>query len=217
MKNKYINRLFENIKQNHVQIVLGLIIVILNFLTLGNLQFTSGNDFTANNSKIIFALILFFEIVMFVLISFFIRKNKPIEKLFLLISIPLGLLYMSLIPMGRVPDERNHFLRAYEISEGYLISDKNEKNGKGGRILSDDTSKIFESKNKKSTYGDLIDNSKIKKSNKKSFKNFTNMSLYSFVCYIPQVIGISMGKILHLPTLYIAYLGRWSSLEITSR
>ena len=208
MKNKYVNRLFENIKKNHVQIVLGLIIIILNFLTLGNLQFTSGNNFTANNSKIIFALILFFEVVMFVLISFFIKKNKPIEKVFLLISIPLGLLYMSLIPMGRVPDERNHFLRAYEISEGYLISDKNEKNGNGGRTLSDDTSKIFEAKNKKSTYGDLIENSKIKKSNRKSFKNFTNMSLYSFVCYIPQVIGISIGKILHLPTLYIAYLGR---------
>lgn len=208
MKNKYANRFIENIKQNRIQLILGLTIVTLNFLTLGNLQYTSGNNFTISNSKIIFALTLLFEVIMCILIDFFVKKKKPIEKIFLLIAVPLGLLYMVLIPIGRVPDEGNHFLRAYEISEGYLISDKNEKNGNGGRTLSDDTSKIFESKNNKSTYGDLIENSKIKKSNRKSFKNFTNMSLYSFVCYIPQVIGILIGKILHLPTLYIAYLGR---------
>lgn len=208
MKNKYINRLFENIKQNRVQLILGLTIVILNYFTLGNLQFTRGNDFTINNSKIIFALILLFEVLMLILIDYFVKKKKLVEKIFLLIVFPLGLLYMALIPIGRVPDERNHFLRAYEISEGHLVSDKDKENGNGGRILSDDTSKIFEAKNEKMTYGDLIENSRIIRSNTKSFKSFTNMSLYSFVCYIPQVIGISVGKILHLPTLYIAYLGR---------
>ena len=48
--------------------------------------------------------------------------NIKLEKLFLMIAIPLGILYIILILPNFKPDEDQHAWRAYDVSQGNLIS-----------------------------------------------------------------------------------------------
>ena len=195
------------IKKNYKVLLFTLFLVVFNYFSFDLLLKNETAEFVIENKNIILLIFTVIEILLFIVINILLKKEIPEHKLFLTLVIPIGIIYMLLIPIGRVPDEKNHFLRAYEISEGHLISDKSE-NGIGGQKLSNDVGEIFSVKENYMKYDDLFNNIKIKKSSDKSFFEFANMSLYSFVCYIPQVVGVLIGKIFNLPTLAIAYLGR---------
>lgn len=160
-------------------------------------------------SPIYFIIIIGLIIIELTLIFFInkkIKENYPIEKLFLIIVIPIGLLFMLFLPLGQIPDEKAHFARSYAISEGYLIS-KVDKNNWGyapiptkvvETIVDQDDDKLeanYENINK--DFSEEVNDIP-----------FTNTSLYNFVVYTPQVIGILIGKMLHLPITIIAYLAR---------
>src|SRR5438874_141026 len=48
------------------------------------------------------------------------------ERVYFVIALLSGLLLCFATPPFRVPDEANHFFRAYEISEGSLLSTKRD-------------------------------------------------------------------------------------------
>lgn len=54
-------------------------------------------------------------------------KTWKYEKIILTFLIPIGLLYVFLMPPSQVPDEQAHIYRAYEISEGVLVARKDSK------------------------------------------------------------------------------------------
>lgn len=124
---------------------------------------------------------------------FIFRKLKEFsyEKIFLITIIPIGLWYMLVIPMGKISDEINHLCRAWEISEGHIVTDING-NGRVGRNLPIELDYIVDED--LTSYEQYYENLQIKASGEKAFIIFPNTALYSFVCYIPQVIGISIRK-----------------------
>ena len=149
-------------------------------------------------------------IVVFVVMSFIFGRKKsidmPIEKIYLIFAIIFGLIYLFVLPIGGVPDERNHFLRVYEISEGHMVSNTAD-DGTGGNILPSSASQIFgDVYNYK--YYVMNDKIKLTQDSERTFLKFGNTSLYSPVSYLPQVIGVLIGRVLRLPMLIIAYLGR---------
>lgn len=89
--------------------------------------------------------------------------------------------YMIVCPLGIAPDEEGHFLRAFEIANGNLISIHIGEDGHGGNILPvalcsyDDPSATI----------DWNDVEEI---------GFGNLSLYAPVSYIPQSIGIAITQ-----------------------
>ena len=54
-------------------------------------------------------------------------KEWKYERMIIAFLIPLGILYIFLMLPSQVPDEQAHIFRAYEISEGVLISRKDSK------------------------------------------------------------------------------------------
>lgn len=56
------------------------------------------------------------------------KYKKTIEKLFLTYVIPIGIMFIILLPMCLVPDEEGHIFKSYEISMGKLITPLGEKN-----------------------------------------------------------------------------------------
>lgn len=152
---------------------------------------------------IIFILGLLFSGVVYFL---FYKKVNP-EKIFLYLIIPIGLLYVFIIPLGRAPDENTHFYRSYEISIGNVIAKKNEMK-QGGDYLPDNINEVFSASTK---YKDEKKNINIKFSNEKKFVSFPNTSMYSFITYFPQVLGVTIGRLLNLPILWVAFLGRLSN------
>jgi len=158
----------------------------------------------------IFFIIIIGLIIIELLLLFYInkkiKKKYPIEKIFLLIIIPIGLLFMIFLPLGQIPDEKAHFARSYAITEGYLNSKVNKDNlGYAPMPLKVVKTIVDQDEDKlKANYNNISKNY----SEEITDIYFTNTSLYNFIVYIPQVVGIIIGKILHLPITIIAYLAR---------
>ena len=62
------------------------------------------------------------------------RKRWPVQKRFLVFAIPLGIMFILLLPPGQSPDELNHFRRAYGIASGSIMADKMEDGGGGSEL-----------------------------------------------------------------------------------
>lgn len=198
-------------KEHLKEIILIIGMIAINYFALRSLQQSSGTNTSHSYSFMITLVTIILQIILYTIILVAHKKKWKVENIFLFLAVTFGLLYMVFIPVGRVPDEQNHFLRAYEISKGHLVSDKSA-DGVGGRTLTNDVSEIFKANKEYINYEDVMKHLSVKKSTEESFMAFPNMSLYSFVCYIPQTTGILIGRILHLPTLWIAYLGRLFNL-----
>ncbi len=153
---------------------------------------------------------------MTVLLNYWERKDIH----FAVISLIFGVLFMIAIPPFQVPDEGNHLLRSYQISQGELLSERRDKSG-GGEIpvsLSITANKIagnnvaFHPENKQKI-NDILEAFHIPlERDIKKYTAFSNTAIYSPLPYIPQVTGIFFGKIFDAPPVMLLYLGRLSNL-----
>ena len=170
------------------------------------------------NSRLLLILVSSVFFIMFLIIN---TESISISKIFLLISIPIGLLYVFIIPIGGIPDESAHWYKSYEVSLGHFISDKNAENY-GGRVLpkvirsvlTDDDeigARPVEERSIKMSYKEWKDkyNRAILESNgEEEFIEFSNTSLYSAVCYFPQALGIAVSRIFTSSLLVQSYFAR---------
>lgn len=155
------------------------------------------------------------------------------ERAFLTLALLFGLLYLIAIPPFQVPDEPGHFFRAYQLSNGQLIAEKNQAfaldaagrkqypvggqlplsvintaNIWTGRIPFRPAEKV-KGEQFAQTFGMPLEREKT------TFATFMS-AIYSPVPYIPQIIGITVGKWLNLPPVAILYLGRLTNLIVTT-
>lgn len=148
------------------------------------------------------------------LVGYLFKKKIKIEKIFLILAIPIGFVYMLAVPVGRAPDEPNHFARAYGISRGDFISEVDE-NGDGGSYFGN---RVMESIywQKDLTYRQYLGNFRKKASGSDSdvFNYYTNTSQYPPFAYLPQAIGIFVASLFDLPILVIALFGRLSNYAV---
>ena len=204
-------KISDLIKNNWTYILLTLISIAICILTF-KVEFAKKDLqlIYAKNKYLGYAIIFITGVIISSGIYYMFYKKMKIEKIFLVLIIPIGLLYMTIIPIGRVPDEAAHFYRAYEISNGHLISLK-DKEGYGGDYLPANIRGIVKGEN---NYKEEIKKINTKPIKKKEFITFTNTALYSFITYIPQSIGISIGKLFNLSFFWIAYLGRLTNFLV---
>ena len=158
-------------------------------------------------------------------IKSYIKKTKSFvqrpEGFFLVFSVFFGFIFVFLTPPMRVYDERPHFFQAYAVSNFDFIPDKYEYNGRyhyGAEL----PKSVF-------VAGELFiantaGNSDVK-FDKHLFKAYINQPLqptvtdhresgtgYSPIAYIPQAIGITIGKIFNSSPLIMIWLGRLTNL-----
>lgn len=198
-------KIIDFFKKNIFAIIL-FILIMYNLL----LVFDTA-DFKLSNNLFI-ALII--EIILYVMIIFVQKMKKcnfDFYKKYMTVYAIIGFIYIFVFPIGSLPDETNHFLRGYEITNGHFISELCEnKNSKSGGCA--DVTEEIESVVANGHY--MYDTNfkkvaaKYRTKSKSRMINITNISMYSFVCYIPQALGILLGRILNLPILIWAYLAR---------
>ncbi len=152
--------------------------------------------------------------------SFYVKAaafiKKP-EKAFLAVGLSFGLLLVLLVPPMQAPDELSHFFRAYQLSDGQLIADRYDL-GVGGELPKSlkNMSYVFQAAGITARNGgEKVHPSLIKsyvrqpfEPQDKSSAQFTGAALYSPVPYVPQVVGIETGRVLHLSPLLMFYLAR---------
>lgn len=145
-------------------------------------------------------------------------KQLSLEKIFVLITLFFGVLYIFILPPFQSVDEGMHFFRTYQISQGDLVARK--QNMQVGGDVPESLENFYEMyvpliKNidKKVGLSDFRNNFHLQLNpEKQKFTVFTNTALYSPICYISQIPGVCLGKFLDLSLAGIYYLGRLSNL-----
>ena len=146
------------------------------------------------------------------------KKDNASERLFFIFALILGLTYAIITPPFQVPDEINHFYRAYQISEGNFTAEKKD-NRVGGYIpvsietLTFPYKKLSLNKYSRISVAEIKASSIIPlKPSEKVFIDFPNTALYSFVSYIPQSVAIFILRTLDCKPFYMLYITRIISL-----
>ncbi len=147
---------------------------------------------------------------------------KP-EVFFITLAAFFGIIIVFLVPPFQAPDEQSHFYRSFEISNLEIFPQKLNIDGHAryGSVLPTSL-KQFESDVKSNIAGNPAAkfNLKIYKqyigqkldpANKTSIA-FEGAAVYSPIAYVPQVVGMSAGKLLGLSPLLIFWLGRIANL-----
>ena len=121
---------------------------------------------------------------------------KVDERIIMLLMMSFFIMILVRIcPYGTLPDEHLHFLRAYEIAHGNMISQNFGKLG-GGNVLPDALRLAFSDKTAVIDWG------------KTSKFYFPNTSLYAPVSYIPQATGIAIAELFTDKAYYVFLGGR---------
>lgn len=158
---------------------------------------------------------------------------KVPEKAFLWIGAIVGVCLVLLTPPFQVPDEYQHFYRAYQLSEGQILADYHvgECSGytrdrqdipcSGGYLPKSLLVTVREV-----SPPNLRGSAEVKQNpqdifalldlplqpSDRAFIRFQGAALYSPVSYIPQTIGIAVGRIFGASPLIMFYLGRFVNL-----
>jgi uncharacterized membrane protein len=151
--------------------------------------------------------------------TFLAAWTRP-HRAFLCIALVFGTALVLLIPPFQSADEPDHFLRAYQITEGGFVSRQKDIRGLAGGYLPISLynlwlpfSKIGFHPEVKVSLRQIEDAMRIPlHPNDRIFITFPNTAHYCPTCYMPQSLGIALGRALQLPPLAMLYLGREGNL-----
>ena len=135
----------------------------------------------------------------------------------------LGLTYLVLTPPFQVPDEPNHFLRSFQVSQGVILGVK-QHNQAGGflpRTVIQEVaffSHLAFKPEKQTSSGEWRQNLRESRPlspghlSEPAFGHFPNTIMYSPIPYLPQALGFALAKGLALKGLEALYLSRFLAL-----
>jgi uncharacterized membrane protein len=139
------------------------------------------------------------------------------QLIFVVCAVVFGLSLVALTAPFQAPDEPQHFLRAYQISEGGVFPTYRHDRG-GGELpasLSEVTRRFASIR---FTYKAKTSLEKIREASRIPLKprerQFTRLvtAIYSPVAYIPQATAFWIGRKFELPPLALMYMGRIANL-----
>ncbi len=162
---------------------------------------TKYSYFEINKKSIL--LILCSTLLPIVLLLLLNNRFKKLEKKYLFLIITLGLLFMVSLPINAIPDEGAHTYRAYEVSEGHLVSVIYDNEFIGRKLPKSLNETLTIEK-----YSDIDDVLKATTNSKRRKIQFNTSALYSFICYLPQSLGIAFARLFTKRLLIQLYFGR---------
>ena len=141
--------------------------------------------------------------------------NSKVEKVFLLLGVVFGLIFLITTPPFQSPDEYAHFFRAYTISEGQFIPTQGATLPRSivefsVRVSPDPLPGNDQNKQSKKA---LLEQFQQPFSDLERVPiNLNGTIAYRPIAYLPQTLGILAGRFLRLSPILIFYLGRLVNL-----
>ena len=175
-------------------------------------NFSMAYDVVSGNCAAIkgfYLLIVSLFILCIVLFYVYICLEVKISTISFSMIFILGLIYSLVLPQFSVPDEWTHYLTAY--SQSSVLLHKKAFDEKGNVLLYDDGSIYYvrEHSPTKSTYA--IEYQELKGQQLVSYKGEAKsrgpLKLASFA-YIPQTLGMTLARLMHLNSTQVAFMGR---------
>lgn len=149
----------------------------------------------------------------------FIENLNPV-KFFLIFATIFGVIFLFITPPFQTPDELAHFERAYQISEGTLLV---QKDGPiAGGLLPSSINKTILAMHESSIAGNFSEKFQLNwlrnaasiklDSSAKTYYDFAGTAYYTPIVYVFQSTGILIGRLANLPPVFLMYLGRLGNL-----
>ena len=148
------------------------------------------------------------------------RNIKP-EKVFLIIALIYGLSFLMINPPFQAIDEKTHFFRASDISEGHMMP---QKVGSESLVTITESMAAVTSKfdlsnypNNKLRLTDIISGLGVPLN--ENSKSSSNIAIFAIVAYPPvpylaSAFGMDLAKLFNLPVLFLLYIGRLMNLIV---
>lgn len=141
-------------------------------------------------------------------------KHIGIEIAFAVCSVIFLIVGIFASPLFNVPDEESHFCRAYQVSEGTLVSyadPQDPENGLMGGVLPTAVA-VPDELATTHTHADVADYAtRTVDNDDRTFVSFRNTALYSPVSYAPQAAGIAIARLFTSNVATLAYAGRFAN------
>jgi uncharacterized membrane protein len=187
-------------------------LIIDNQVQQGSLYFkVTGDSVKAKLSEGEFYLLFIAFLTLFIVAIIFVFKFKNnIPKLFVVLSLSLGIIMVFIFPPFDHLDELEHYYRAYEVSEGKMINQVVD--GQLGNYI---PTSLINTVNKvryihqKGYEYKIVDEAfsmKLNPDDRTFYRNYA--SIYSPILYIPQALGIIISRIFNAAPITMLYLGR---------
>lgn len=196
-------------------IVMSIIILIIVFFV--SIYTLSRTDYVISENLFIgvmVGLLILTIIGIITIVKIFKSNNIKPEKALLCIIIPFCIIITVAMPVGRGHDEYMHWIKAFEVSEGRFISKiDNEKKQSVATVPENVQNIVKERQHGIYKYVDNIPllQEKINYDNYIQIPN-QNAAAYCFVQYIPEVLGILIGKVITQNPLLSAYISRIANI-----
>lgn len=209
-----INKIAEFIKKDWKFKCLhfGLMIIVLLIATTSfrysdyTLQLPPENIF----ANITYSIVIICGIGFYFLLKFFEKKNVKIENLYLLMVIPLGIMYCIANPLGKIPDEDQHARKAMAISNGVFFSKMDEEknpvdmfNAKLPELVTRSTKSYEEAWNRL-----CIEESD------REVELIYSMATYAPICHMPQAFGMFITRIFGAGVSVQCYAARIVNMSV---
>lgn len=147
------------------------------------------------------------------------------HKIFLLLALIFGLLFVFRMPPLIGTDEFTHFPRVYQIQQGSLWEQKLPDRQYGGYLPANINSMVndfrdLSRKGSSQSYNDQRDQLELKYGSlhqpgqQLQAAEFTSTVTYPPWAYIPSVVGVRLARALALPLTWYVYLGRICTLLV---
>jgi len=140
------------------------------------------------------------------------------KRWFFLFYLLAGIPYLILTGPFRVADERNHFLRSYEVSEFRLYPFR-ISGGYPGDNLPSSLSRLSEALGYHADHH--IQPAQINQARslllipeKREFVEFSTSAVYSPLAYVPSAVSIAIGRACGAGPLALVYFARWGNLLV---
>lgn len=148
---------------------------------------------------------IWFLILLINIIYNFIKADKKIERIFLNIAIPIGLFYLVFMIPGHVPDETTHFIKAYDVSKGNIMTKIDEK---GESLITVPKVLCQYNHTEIKNYNDLINLANIKTDYSDEKAVVSTAQGNFFIMYIFSALGFLISRILNINIIFGIFLGR---------
>lgn len=138
-------------------------------------------------------------------------RNLPIEKLYPVVAALLGMAYLFSITPLSVPDEQHHYQSSFELSNYLLLRWDSLEAGESEYF---DYAQLAGHYNVSSAYLRVMENGIDRVTQNEVMLIPYPRGLAYFIEYLPQAIGISLGRILNMGFIATFMLGRICNLAL---
>ncbi len=142
-------------------------------------------------------------------------------RIFIGLALLFGGLFIGLTPPFQSPDEPNHFLRAYQISEGQFFPEKIAEQRLGGYLPASLQAVTDSFAYLKNDYAARLRPGLLQRTstlpllpNQGIFLDFANTAVYAPMAYLPQAVAIALLRPLGVGPLGLLYATRLANLLI---